>query len=64
MLKPIYAKNNPAFRICYKANGQWRLQEHAQYKGTRDSDPWHDMSPPLSQDEALKVLSRHHIEKR
>lgn len=63
MNEPIYAKNNPGFRICYKANDLWKLQEHGNTKGSKTSDPWHDMSPALSKDEALLVLNRYHKDK-
>jgi hypothetical protein len=63
MNQPIYAKNNPGFRIAYCANNQWRLQEHSNAKGSQTDDPWHNMSPALSKDEALQVLNRYHKDK-
>lgn len=62
MNQPIYAKNNPSFRICYRANGEWKLQERGNVKSDKVIDPWHDMSPALSKDEALQVLNRYHKE--
>lgn len=58
-LRPVYAKNNPDKRICYKANGLWKLQERGEAKGTKTHDCWHDMSPAMSLDEAMIVLKRH-----
>ena len=62
MNQPIYAKNNPAYRIAYVANGLWRVQEHSNLKGNKTFDPWVNNSPALSKDEALAVLSRHNRE--
>lgn len=64
MRTPVYAKNNPAFRISSVANDLWRVQQHDNFKGTKTADPWGNISPPMTKDEALAVLARHHIEKK
>lgn len=60
-LTPVYAKNTDNHRIAYVANGNWRLQEAAG-AGTKASDCWHNISPPLSREAALASLARYNKE--
>jgi len=63
MNQPVYAINNPPYRIVYKANGLWKLQELGNTKSSSVYDPWHDMSPLMTYDRAMAVLARYHREK-
>jgi hypothetical protein len=55
---PVYAKNNDAYRIVYVANGLWRTQMHDNFKGTKTSDPWGNISPAMSREDAIANLAR------
>ncbi len=61
--KPIYAKNNPDWRIRYHSNGRWELQEYTKLPegtDTRRHQGWKNVNTNMTLADALSALSRHH----
>jgi len=66
-LKPVYADNNPAWRIRYHSNGRWELQEYVELKDgvdRRREQPWRTHNTNMTWDDAIVALGRYHIAKR
>ena len=59
---PVYAKNNEAYRIVSVGNDLWRTQMHENRAGTKTSDPWGNISPSMSREEAVANLARFNLE--
>lgn len=60
--KPVYAEGNAEWRICYHANGYWKLQEyHPLPKGTdlRLEQEWQDHNRFMAFGDAINALGRY-----
>ncbi len=58
--KPIYAENNPAWRIRYQSNGRWELQEYLKLPDGADrrrKQPWINHNANMTYDDAIIALS-------
>lgn len=57
--KPVYAENNPDWRIRYQCNGRWELQEYSKLPDgvdKRREQPWITHNRNMSYDDAVKRL--------
>ena len=61
MKKAMYPRNNFQVRIVHVGNDNWRRQEIGNQKGDKELDPWHNMSPILTREEAEASLNRFHL---
>lgn len=60
--KAVYAKNNEIHRIAHVGSDQWRRQEYFGI-GSKTYDPWHNMSPVMTREEAEVSIKRFNREK-
>lgn len=57
--KPVYAENNPAWRIVYFPGGYWELQERVKLpEGTNRvmHQPWRTHNSRMSFDDAIVAI--------
>jgi hypothetical protein len=62
--KPMYAKNNPDWRIVYWPGGWWSLQQYHPLTGSEDrsrNQAWRDHHRYLSYDDAVRKLRDHDV---
>lgn len=57
-LRPRYHKAEPSLRVCFKQAKGWVVQMRMEPKGTRERDPWHDLTPPRPLPQALEAMYR------
>ena len=56
--EPVYARNNPEYRIVSLPNNLWRVQELQPFQATRTFDPWLPLGQPKEYKDAVIALSR------
>ncbi len=64
--KPVYAENNPAWRIRYQSNGHWELQEYLKLPDgvdRRREQPWVTYNANMEYDDAIKLLGTRNLSK-
>lgn len=64
---PVYAENNPDWRIRYHSNGHWELQEYVKLPNGVDrtrEQPWTTHNTSMTYDDAIKRLGSYAKAKR
>lgn len=60
--KPVYAQNNPEWRIRYHHSDLWELQEYRKLPEGVDrsrEQPWITHNTSMSYNDAIRMLSTH-----